>query len=98
MGPDVIIIMPQAGEQNFIKALIPQTTIEAFDKAVLHWLARRDIVPIDKMVLAPPENGMGGHLGPVVSDNGLGFAAFANEDAQLSRQAMPPNGGIGNKR
>lgn len=55
--PDVVILMlpdveHEAGvdqklQQRFAEAFIPQAPVETFDEAVLHWLAGRDIVPLD---------------------------------------------------
>ena len=34
----------------FVQALIAKTSIEAIDEAVLHRLARRNVVPLDEAV------------------------------------------------
>jgi len=36
-----------AGEQVLVEALVPQPAIEALHEAILHRLARRDVVPLD---------------------------------------------------
>jgi hypothetical protein len=38
------------GEQMLVEALITQSTVEALDKAVLHRLARCDVVPFDPIL------------------------------------------------
>lgn len=39
--------MIEAEEQAFVKQLIAHAAVERFDIAVLHRLARRDVVPFD---------------------------------------------------
>jgi hypothetical protein len=50
---DDIAGMIVAGKQVFIQTLIAQPTVEAFNKTVLHWFARRNIMPFDLGVLLP---------------------------------------------
>jgi len=45
--------MAITAEQVLVEALVPQPPVKAFDEAVLHRLARRDVVPVDAMVLLP---------------------------------------------
>ena len=45
---DAVAGLPIAGEEPFVEALIALPTIEAFHEAVLHRLARRDVVPFDR--------------------------------------------------
>ena len=40
-------------KQMLVEALIPQTAVEAFDKAILHRFTRRDVVPFDATLLLP---------------------------------------------
>jgi len=57
MRPDVIVVVPpsveheadvgQRREQRFVEAFVPQAPVEAFDEAILHRLARRDVMPLD---------------------------------------------------
>ncbi len=61
--PDRIVIVPPVGqhepgmgqrsEQRLVEAFVPQAAVEALDEAVLHWLARCDIVPLDLALLRP---------------------------------------------
>ena len=37
----------EIGEQMFVQALVAQSAVEAFDKAVLHRLAGRGVMPLD---------------------------------------------------
>ncbi len=41
----------EIGEQALVKALVTQAPIEALDKTILHWFARRDVVPFDAALL-----------------------------------------------
>jgi hypothetical protein len=61
-------------EQGLIEQLVPQTADEGLGKGVLHWLARRDVVPLDLVVVGPPQDGIRGQLSAVVADDCLGFA------------------------
>ena len=45
--------MTQAVEQVFVQTLVPHMSVEAFDEAILHRLARGDIVPVDLAVFLP---------------------------------------------
>src|SRR5690606_39331502 len=47
----------------------PHETMGLFDNIRLHRLARRDVVPVDAMVLLPFQHGFRGELGAVVTDH-----------------------------
>lgn len=49
--------MPIAAEQMFIEAFVSESSIKAFDKAILHRLAWCDVVPFNAAVLLPFEHG-----------------------------------------
>ena len=53
--------------------------VEAFVKSVLHWLARRDIVPFDPVILRPGEDSVPGELGAVVRDDHAWLAALDDQ-------------------
>jgi hypothetical protein len=59
-------------EQGLIEQLVPQTADEGLGKGVLHWLARRDVVPLDLVVVGPPQDCIRG-LSAVVADDCLGL-------------------------
>ena len=48
------------------KAFVPQPADKVFDKSVLHWLAWRDVVPLDLALLLPGQDGVGGQLSAIV--------------------------------
>jgi len=80
--------MTNAGEQGLVKALISEPAIEAFDKGVLGWLARRDVVPVNRAVLAPLQDRHAGQLRTVVTDNGPGLALSGNDDVEFSGNSI----------
>ena len=47
-----------AGEQVLIQTFVAQTSVEAFDKSILHGFAGLNVVPFNLGVLAPFENGV----------------------------------------
>lgn len=50
---DELAGLVEVGEQVLIQALVPKSAIEAFDKAIPHRFARRDIVPFDSLLVLP---------------------------------------------
>ena len=62
--------MPIAGEEPLVEALIAHPAAKAFHQAVLHRLARRDVVPFDLPVFLPCQHGIRGQLGAVVRHEG----------------------------
>lgn len=55
---DELAGMEVASEQVLVETLVPEPSVEAFDKAVLHGLSRRDVMPFDAAVLLPSEHGV----------------------------------------
>ena len=65
--PDRVVIVPpcsehepgmsQRGEQRLVEAFVPEAAIKALHEAVLHRLARRDVVPLDPSFLRPAQDG-----------------------------------------
>ena len=45
--------LAEVGEQGFVQAFVSKLAVEALDEAVLHRLARRDVVPFDAALLLP---------------------------------------------
>jgi hypothetical protein len=87
--PDRIVIVPpggqhepgmgQRGEQGLVEAFVPQATVEALHEAVLHRLARRDVVPLDPSLLRPAQDGRRGQLGAIIADDHMWLAAAAHQ-------------------
>jgi hypothetical protein len=61
--------MGEAPEDFFIKELVPQASVEAFDESVLRRLAGRNIMPADAVLVLPFEHRATGELCPVVTDD-----------------------------
>lgn len=63
---DVVVVVPpggqrepgvrQRGEQRLVEALLARTAIEAVHDAVLHRLARCDVMPLDTPLLRPAQD------------------------------------------
>ncbi len=77
--------MGQRGEQGLIEALVPQATVEALDEAVLHRLARSDVMPLAPPLLRPPQDRRRGQLGPIIVDYRVRLAAAAHQAGQFPR-------------
>lgn len=52
----------QAAGEMLVEALIAEPSVEAFDEAILHWLAGRDVMPFDAAILLPSQDGTERHL------------------------------------
>ena len=50
---DQIACMAQVAEQVLIQTFIPHAPVEAFDKSILHGLARRDLMSVNLAVFLP---------------------------------------------
>lgn len=67
MGPIAIVVIRPCYDDvlglgslrtRLVEVLVPQAAIEAHDERVLHGLAKRDVVPLDKVILLPLEGGV----------------------------------------
>ena len=75
MRPHIVVVvapspqhrprMAHGREQRLVQAFVAQATIEALDVAVLLRLARRDVMPLDLLVLCPAQDRQAGQLGSV---------------------------------
>ena len=57
--------LSQRREQRLVQQFIPVPTVEAFDEAILHGLARSDIMPGDAAPIGPGQDGVAGKFGAV---------------------------------
>jgi hypothetical protein len=64
----------EAGEQRLVQQLVPQAAVEAFDEAILHRLAGRDVVPVDPRRVSPGQDGVGGQLDTRINVARLGVS------------------------
>jgi hypothetical protein len=53
---DDLASLVEIGEQMFVQALVAQSAVEAFNKAILHRLAGCDVVPLDPEFLGEIAN------------------------------------------
>ncbi len=67
------------GDLVLVEALAAEAAVKAFDEAILHRLAQRDVVPFDVVVLLPLQDRARGQLGAVVTDDHERPAAKDNE-------------------
>ena len=74
----------QVGEQMLVEALVPQSAVEALDEAILHRLARCDVVPFDAVLLLPSKDGVRRELGAVVADDHAGAASGLDDAIELA--------------
>ena len=75
MWPEIIIIVRpfrdgasgviEAEEQAFVEQFVAHAPVETLDIAVLHGLSRRDVMPLDLVILRPGKDGIRGEFGAV---------------------------------
>tara|TARA_B100000965_G_scaffold378267_1_gene372989 strand:+ start:8388 stop:8834 length:447 start_codon:yes stop_codon:yes gene_type:complete len=79
--------LPEALEQVLGEALVAETSVEAFDGAVLPRLSGRDVMPVDPAFLLLLENGVRGQLRAVVEDDHAGITSIGGDAAEFSSDA-----------
>ena len=89
--------MSQAVEDFLVQAFVPQDAVEAFDEAVLLWLARVDVMPLDGVLVGPLQDRLASELGPIVTDNATGFAVNPDQCIKLPRHSGPRDAGVCNQ-
>src|SRR5438309_9048303 len=97
MRPVMVVVDPpslndlassvQAAEQVLVEAFVAEATIEALDEAILHRLARSDVVPFNGVILLPLQDRSGGQLRAVVADDHQRPSALAREPLKLAGDA-----------
>src|SRR3977135_534523 len=65
-GLDDAPCLDERAEHVLVEALVAQLAVEALHEAVLHRLARRDVVPVDPALCRPAQHGVRGQLRAVV--------------------------------
>ena len=78
------VVLCQRQVEHLIQQLVAQATIEAFDKAVLHRLARRDEVPVHGDGIGPSQNGVAGKFRAVVSHSHLPPTALGDQSIEFA--------------
>jgi len=61
--------MGEMAKPRLVEKRVVHPAVEAFDAAVLHRLARRDVVPFDLVLGAPLQDRVRRRFGPVVADD-----------------------------
>lgn len=79
--------LAQRREQMFVEAFLAHPSVEAFDKAVLHGLSWRDVMPTDVSVFLPFEHRVAGQFGAVVADHHTGVFLADNFGFTVSETA-----------
>src|SRR4030081_401897 len=77
----------QSAEQMLVEAFVAEATIEALDEAILHRLARSDVVPFKGVILLPLQDRSGGQLRAVVANDHKRPSALAREPLKLAGNA-----------
>lgn len=88
----------ERAEQGLVEQLVPQAADEGLGESVLYWLARRDVVPLNLVVVGPSQDGVAGQLGAIVADDGLGLAVGGQEPVELASNPKARDRGIGDQR
>src|SRR5271166_433291 len=96
-GFDDLARLLQASEQVLVQAFIAKTADKALCKAILHRLARRDVMPVDPALLLPFQDGVRGQLRAVVADNEAGIAAQLRDLVEFAGNANAGERDIGDE-
>lgn len=98
MGSVLVIVLPPStddlpgmtvtGKQMLIETLVPEPAVEALDEAILHRLARRDVVPLDAALLLPFEHRVAGQLRSVIADHHARITAMLRNGVQLAGNTL----------
>ena len=70
----------QRRKQGLVEKLVAQTAVEAFDEGVLHRLAWRDVMPLDRGLAGPCQDGVAGEFAAIVADRALKRTASGRGD------------------
>src|SRR5262249_38672978 len=90
----VVVVTPSAErlarmgeviEDLFIKELVAQAPVEAFDEGVLRRFAGRDVMPANAVLVLPFEHRPTGEFCPIVADDRRGLAIEADQRIEFAR-------------
>src|SRR3546814_3998088 len=90
--------MRQAEEQRLVQQFIAHPAVEALAEAVLHRLARRDVMPFYAHLPAPCQHRIAGQLGAIVTDDHPRLAALGNQLRQLAHDTTARDRGVRHRR
>lgn len=83
-GNDLDPGMGKAHEQDLVGRLVTHLAIEALEIAILHRLARSDVI-----LAAPCEHGIAREFGAIIADDHPPLAALCYELGQLGHDTLP---------
>ena len=86
--------MAQSVEEVLVQAFVPHPAIKGLHKAILHWFARRDVMPVNLPVLLPLQDRIRSQFGSVVADHHAGIASHLGDPIQLTGYADAGQGRI----
>ena len=75
-------------EQCLVQRFIAHLAIEALDITILHGLSWRDVMPVDLVILAPGEDGIGGEFSSIVTDNHARLSPAFNDGGEFARNSL----------
>lgn len=79
LGSDLDPGVRHAEEQGLVQQFATHAAAEALDVAVLHWHARRYVMPLNADLAAPCERGTAGELGAIVAGDYAGLAPLGDQ-------------------
>ena len=85
---DQLAGMAQVDEQVLIQTFISHASVEAFDEAVLHWLPRRDVMPVDFAIFLPFLDRIRSQIRAIIADHHAWVAAHLSNAVQFTTHAV----------
>ena len=85
-------------EQSLIEEFVAQAANEGLGERVLHRLARRDVMPGDRVIVRPSQDSVRGELGSTVADDHPGIAALGKKAIELAGNAGAGDRGVCHQR
>ncbi len=77
-GSDLDANMREAREQRLVQQFVAHPTVTALAKAILHRLARRDVMLLHAHLSESCEHGIAGQPGAIISHDHAGLAALGD--------------------
>lgn len=72
-----------------VQTLVPEFSLEAFDKTILHGLAGIDMDKMDLVFLCPKEEGFRSELRTVIGDEALWFSSHLDQPIEYISNHLP---------
>src|SRR3954468_15838770 len=80
--------MWQGPKQRFVEQFVPEPADERFGEGILRWLAWRNVLPGDLMIVGPAQDGIASQLCAVVTHDHLWLAALDEQAVELARHSV----------